>query len=328
MSASAARLTRRICGCLLVFCLFSVAVLTGCPPNRPGGSDNSDDGSDITGNPDGPGENPDGPDGNPDGPDGPGGDATNAPPTANAGVDQVVNAGASVTLDGSGSSDPDGDAISFSWRQTLGPPVSLSEASSPVATFTAPDTGGTLGFELTVSDGQSSSVGRVGVGVQSTLEPTVLVEDRRQRSVGEDPAVAGNFPRDWLIADAGAGLTPPPADDLELPEFEERFEKAQILPVVQEDLAPGATRTVSLNIAGPSGVGALVQWIGTTSPLTVAIALDGTTLVTGKTYQLGHDRGGSYVSAQTTAGGVATFSVTNTSSVAVIVRITFGANQL
>ena len=38
-------------------------------------------------------------------------------PVANAGADQTVEAGATVTLDGSGSSDRDGDALTYAWKQ-------------------------------------------------------------------------------------------------------------------------------------------------------------------------------------------------------------------
>ena len=87
--------------------------------------------------------------------------ATNRPPTANAGLDQSVAAGAAVTLSGSGS-DPDGNVAGYAWTQTAGTTlpetdpvlVSLSGASSATATFTAPavTTRTTLTFRLTVTD--------------------------------------------------------------------------------------------------------------------------------------------------------------------------------
>ena len=59
-------------------------------------------------------------------------------PTANAGPDQTVNEGDTVTLSGSGS-DPDGDAVtSYRWTQTAGPPVTLTGTTSATASFTAP----------------------------------------------------------------------------------------------------------------------------------------------------------------------------------------------
>ena len=77
------------------------------------------------------------------------------PPVARAGSDQTVNAGGSVTLDGSASYDPEGSAITYYWSQTGGTNVSLSGRTTAKPTFTAPQpssTSATLTFSLTVSD--------------------------------------------------------------------------------------------------------------------------------------------------------------------------------
>ena len=79
----------------------------------------------------------------------------NQPPTAKAGTDQLVNEGSAVTLDGSGSTDPDDGINTYSWAQTGGPSVGLTGASNAQASFTAPEVGSegaTLTFQLTVAD--------------------------------------------------------------------------------------------------------------------------------------------------------------------------------
>jgi hypothetical protein len=94
-------------------------------------------------------------------------------PVADAGPDQVVDEGDLVELAGSGS-DPDGDALTFSWEQTDGPPVELSDANSPTPSFTAPkvkkDTD--LTFELEVSDG-------FGGNSKDSVNITVVPDDDR-----------------------------------------------------------------------------------------------------------------------------------------------------
>ena len=88
------------------------------------------------------------------------GNDNNQPPVAEAGTNKTVTAGQTVTLNGSGSSDPDGNALSYKWTQTRGPGVVLSAATEAQCTFTAPDPGTqstTLVFELTATDGGALS---------------------------------------------------------------------------------------------------------------------------------------------------------------------------
>jgi hypothetical protein len=72
-------------------------------------------------------------------------------PVANAGPDQTVVSGSLVTLDGS---DSGGNIDSYSWAQTGGPSVALSNANSVSARFIAPFVSRTvtLTFQLTVVD--------------------------------------------------------------------------------------------------------------------------------------------------------------------------------
>ena len=93
----------------------------------------------------------------------------NHAPTANAGASQKVAQGSLVTLDGSGSSDPDEDSVSYAWTQSDGPAVSLSSATSRQPTFTAPAGATSLTFRLVVSDGQiQSGAASVTITVQAT----------------------------------------------------------------------------------------------------------------------------------------------------------------
>ena len=79
----------------------------------------------------------------------------NQPPIADAGPNQTVNEGQLVGLDGSNSLDSDDGIASYTWIQTSGPQVTLSDPNGQQLTFTAPDVGSggdSLTFKLTVSD--------------------------------------------------------------------------------------------------------------------------------------------------------------------------------
>ena len=107
------------------------------------------------------------------GPDATLGTDNNVAPVAEAGADQVVAAGSSVTLVGVGS-DVDGSITSYNWSQSAGPAVTLATDDSGSASFTAPATEAsvTLTFELRVSDdgGASSPADAVTVTVLPALD--------------------------------------------------------------------------------------------------------------------------------------------------------------
>lgn len=81
-----------------------------------------------------------------------------SPPIADAGPNQTGVPAGTITLNGSGSSDPLGLALTYSWVQIAGPTVTISNANAAVATFTAV-AGTTYSFRLTVknTDGLSAS---------------------------------------------------------------------------------------------------------------------------------------------------------------------------
>jgi len=105
----------------------------------------------------------------------------NRPPAADAGPDLVVEAtgsdGAMVTLDGSGSSDPDGDALAFGWSCPAGR-----------ATGVRPTVGlpmGTTTVTLTVSDPQgTTATDTVQISVRDTTPPALQAALTRTDKVG------------------------------------------------------------------------------------------------------------------------------------------------
>lgn len=82
----------------------------------------------------------------------------NHAPVADAGADQAVLPGVTVQLDGWGSSDQDGNGLTFQWTQTAGTPVSLANPTAARTTFTAPTQGTSVTLSLVVNDGTTNSV--------------------------------------------------------------------------------------------------------------------------------------------------------------------------
>jgi hypothetical protein len=100
--------------------------------------------------------------------------AANRPPVANAGADRTIGCagpgGTQTALDGSGSSDPDGDVLTYVWKDQWGNVVGRT-AVVPLTVRL-----GTYSFTLTVTDPAGlSSTGTTHVTVQDTTSPTLQV---------------------------------------------------------------------------------------------------------------------------------------------------------
>ena len=77
-------------------------------------------------------------------------------------------------MNGSGSSAPDGDPLTYQWQQTAGTPlIALSNANTATASFTAPNQDTTLTFQLTVSDGRGGTAADTAV---VTVKTSVVVK--------------------------------------------------------------------------------------------------------------------------------------------------------
>ncbi|UHQ19967.1 HYR domain-containing protein [Lysobacter sp. KIS68-7] len=102
----------------------------------------------------------------------------NSPPVA-SGFIAPLNAteGQTVTLDGTGSSDPDNQPLTYSWTQISGSPTVTLAGAGAVRTFIAPNLPATttLGFRLTVSDGTLSSFTDKTVSIVFTNDPPIAV---------------------------------------------------------------------------------------------------------------------------------------------------------
>ena len=102
----------------------------------------------------------------------------NLAPTADAGPDQTVEIGNIVNLNGSGSSDPENDAMSFEWTLATRPSGSAAElvgADTATPTLT-PDVPGEYGVSLTTSDfigpGAPDSMAITATGATNTSSST------------------------------------------------------------------------------------------------------------------------------------------------------------
>jgi len=106
--------------------------------------------------------------------------AVSTPPVAVGGSNQRVNPGATVSLNGSASSD-DGSIVSFAWTQISGPGVSLTGAATAQASFVAPNSpGSVLTFRLDVTD---------DVGLVSSANVDIAINAPPIANAGADQAV-------------------------------------------------------------------------------------------------------------------------------------------
>lgn len=106
------------------------------------------------------------------------------PPVADAGNGQVVAPSSTVTLDASWSSSPSGRALTYSWKKLSGPTVDLRNATTANPFFTAPAAVGKLVFEVTVSDGASTSKDTVTIEVKKPV-PAALANLRATPGSGQ-----------------------------------------------------------------------------------------------------------------------------------------------
>lgn len=134
----------------------------------------------------------------------------NTAPISDAGADQSVTLGDTVTVDGSGSSDPDGDPITYYWGFTSVPSGSsiagadFGDRTAVSTTFT-PDVAGTYTVRLRVDDPYEKDIDTMEVTVTGGSTNTVPVAD-----AGDDQEICGT----GLVSLDASGSTDDDGDTL------------------------------------------------------------------------------------------------------------------
>jgi hypothetical protein len=111
----------------------------------------------------------------------------NAAPIVDAGPDQSMSfLPPVITLDGSGSYDPQDDSLTYHWRQIAGPAVELSDINAVDPNFIPVDYGVYV-FELVVNDGfKDSAPDTVGIVIGNRAP---VADAGKRRYAAEDPVV-------------------------------------------------------------------------------------------------------------------------------------------
>jgi hypothetical protein len=120
---------------------------------------------------------------------------SNQPPVANAGQDQTAYVTQTVTLDGSKSSEADGDTLTYQWSFTSVPPGNTAILTTPTTakpTFLV-DKPGMYTVQLIVNDGQ----------VDSSPDTTTITANQKMIAV---PSVVGMSQAEAASAITGSGL--------------------------------------------------------------------------------------------------------------------------
>ncbi len=135
-----------------------------------------------------------------------------ATPVANAGLDRSVITATLVTLNASGSADPDGDLLTYSWslKKPNGSSATLSQTTSLTPTFTA-DVDGTYQATLVVSDGlhvsASDTVVITAAALSLPVGSKVVSVDMVERSGSASGDVPVTFAQAFKAGDVPAGAT-------------------------------------------------------------------------------------------------------------------------
>ncbi len=159
----------------------------------------------------------------------------NSPPVANAGPDQVGVSAGTMTLDGSASYDPEGDAITYEWSQTGGASVTLATPMAAKTTFTGA-AGQTYVFKLKVTDtGGLSASATTRVTATSSSSAQVVRFDASPSNI----AAGQSSQLTWLVQGASSVTISNGV--------------GSVAATGSTTVTPATTTTYTLTAVGPSG---------------------------------------------------------------------------
>lgn len=186
----------------------------------------------------------------------------NSAPVANAGTNQNVATGSTVTLNGSASSDADGDLLTYSWSFTSVPTGSSATLSSTTAaspTFTA-DVDGSYVVSLTVNDGTVNSTADTVTVVAETANSTPVANAGIDQTImtGSQVALDGSGSSDadidaltylWSFVSVPPGSTAELSDDTNIqPSFTADLDGSYVLQLIVNDGTEDSVgNTVTIN---------------------------------------------------------------------------------
>jgi len=122
--------------------------------------------------------------------------AAGTAPVAEAGLGVLAYPGDTVVLNGTGSSDVDGENLAYTWTQTIGAPVDMQDAATPEPSFVVPAPG-PYAFALVVNDGTLES---------PADSVSLYAPDRELQPDGESGCAAVPGAASLALATAAMGL--------------------------------------------------------------------------------------------------------------------------
>lgn len=188
----------------------------------------------------------------------------NRAPVANAGTGQTVTVGTQITLNGSGSSDPDGNPITYSWTITNKPSASTATLTGPttVNPKVTLSTAGSYTFQLIVNDGSLNSaastvtytanslpIANAGADLSGTTGLQVMLDGTKSSDPDNNPITYN-----WTLPTrpTGSKLTAVTGNTTSRPTFTPDVAGLYVAQLIVNDgLVNSTADTVNINVTAP-----------------------------------------------------------------------------